>query len=115
MEMEINGNKCKNTNCTFNHTKKFVWKKKIQDNNKFITELLQKTVKPDINLDISNENFLYPLNRCEQHFKQEHNKWFVYRDQEAIRLNKIKRKQLIEQLKYKREQAKLKNISGETQ
>ena len=119
-----NGNKCKNTNCTFNHTKKFVWKKKMQDNNKSIMKLLQKTVKPDINLDISNENLSYPLNRSEQYFKQEHHKWIIYRNPEIIRLNKIKKKQLVEQRekrlekelqKYKREQAKLKNISGEKQ
>ncbi len=93
---------------------KFVWKKKIQDNdNKFVTELLQKTVKADIYLDFSKEDLSLSLNRSKQHLEQEHWKWNVNICPKTVKLNKKSNdelEKLIRKIEREREQAKLKNI-----
>ena len=72
---------------------KFVWKKKK----------LQKTVKADINLDLSKENLV--LNRSKQHLEQEHCKWHVNICPKTVKLNqeiKDELKKLIRKIKIER-------------
>lgn len=82
---------------------KFVWKKKkLQDPTKAIT-VLQKTVKADTYLDLSEENLV--LNRSKQHLEQEHCKWHVNICPETVQLNKEiedRRKERIRKIKMER-------------
>jgi hypothetical protein len=67
---------------------KFVWKKKESQDLTNVITVLQKTVKPDIYLDLSGESLV--LNRSKQHLEQEHCKWHVHSP------NKLNEKRQIE-------------------
>lgn len=65
---------------------KFVWKKKKSQDLTNVITVLQKTVKPDIYLDLSEESLV--LNRSKQHLEQEHCKWHVNICPKAVQKNK---------------------------
>jgi hypothetical protein len=65
---------------------KFVWKKKKSQDLTNVITVLQKTVKPDIYLDLSEESLV--LNRSKQHLEQEHCKWHVNICPKTVQKNK---------------------------
>lgn len=65
---------------------KFVWKKKESQDLTNVITVLQKTVKPDIYLDLSEESLV--LNRSKQHLEQEHCKWHVNICPKTVQFNK---------------------------